>query len=257
MAAEVAMQAWLLGAPPVLALSLLAAERWRPARALPAVRGWHARAIALNLAIAPLMVLAGATWEPWLQRVALLDARTLPAPLAGLLGFLAFQFLMYGWHRAKHRNDGLWRWLHQIHHSPRRIEVLTAHYAHPLEFAIGLLLAGTLLYGGLGLSAEAFAWFALLETGNDLLQHANLRTPRWLGYVLQRPEMHRLHHERGVHAGNYGLPLWDALFGTWRNPRAGEVECGFDDARETRLGAMLAGIDVHAPPRRRCCLTFS
>ena len=45
--------------------------------------------------------------------------------------------------------------------TPQRIEVLTTHYAHPLEFALGLLLAGVVLYAGLGLSPAAFAWFAL------------------------------------------------------------------------------------------------
>ena len=251
------MELALAAATPVVALSLLAWERLAPAHPLPAVRGWHARALALNLAVAPLMVLAGMTWEPWLRDHAWLDARALPAPVAGLLGYLVFQLALYGWHRAKHAHDRLWRWLHQIHHSPQRIEVLTTHYAHPIEFGIGLALAGLVLYGGLGLSPAAFAWFALFETTTDLLQHANVRTPRWLGYALQRPEMHRLHHERGVHAGNYGLPLWDALFGTWRNPRAIDVECGFEPGLEQRLLPMLSGIDVHAPPRQRCCFAFA
>lgn len=249
------MEPALVAATPLAALTLLAWERLAPARRLPPVRGWHARAVALNLAIAPVMLLAGVTWEPLLRELAWLDARAVPAPLAGLCGFLGFQLALYGWHRAKHAHGGLWRWLHQIHHSPQRIEVLTAHYAHPLEFALGLLLAGVVLYGGLGLSPEAFAWFALIETSADLLQHANVRTPRWLGYLLQRPEMHRLHHERGVHARNYGLPLWDALFGTWHNPRSAEVECGFAPGLERQLWPMLAGRDLHAPPRRRCCFS--
>jgi sterol desaturase/sphingolipid hydroxylase (fatty acid hydroxylase superfamily) len=53
-----------------------------------------------------------------------------------------------------------------------------------------------------------------------MFQHANLRTPRWLGYIIQRPESHGIHHERGLHAFNYAdLPLWDMVFGTFRNPR--------------------------------------
>ena len=49
--------------------------------------------------------------------------------------------------------------------------------------------------------------------------HLNVRTPAWLGYVFQRPEMHAVHHLRGVHAYNYGVLAWsDMLFGTWRNP---------------------------------------
>ena len=53
-----------------------------------------------------------------------------------------------------------------------------------------------------------------------MFQHANIRTPHWLGYIVQRPESHSAHHERGVHARNYGdLPLFDIIFGTFHNPR--------------------------------------
>ena len=38
---------------------------------------------------------------------------------------------------------------------------------------------------------------------------ANVRTPQWLGYLVQRPESHSVHHQRGVHAYNYSdLPLF-------------------------------------------------
>ncbi len=48
----------------------------------------------------------------------------------------------------------------------------------------------------------------------------NIRTPQWLGYIVQRPESHSVHHGRGVHHYNYSdLPLFDILFGTFRNPR--------------------------------------
>ena len=43
-----------------------------------------------------------------------------------------------------------------------------------------------------------------------VFQHANVRTPRWLGYVIQRPESHCVHHERGLHAYNYAdLPVFE------------------------------------------------
>ena len=65
-----------------------------------------------------------------------------------------------------------------------------------------------------------------------------------MGVFIQRPEMHRLHHERGAHRGNYGLPLWDLMFGTWRNPREGQVECGFAPEKEAQIGPMLMCRDV-------------
>ncbi|MBX9460149.1 MAG: sterol desaturase family protein [Brevundimonas sp.] len=71
-----------------------------------------------------------------------------------------------------------------------------------------------------------------------------MRSPWWLGFFVQRPEMHRVHHERGVHANNYGLPLWDILFGTWRNPRTAPGECGFTEDKERMIGQMLLLKDV-------------
>ena len=55
----------------------------------------------------------------------------------------------------------------------------------------------------------------------------------------------------GIYTGvlnNYGdLPLWDMLFGTFRNPREWNAACGFGDA-ELRLADMLAGRDVNTLP---------
>jgi len=77
--------------------------------------------------------------------------------------------------------------------------------------------------------------------------HANLRTPRWLGFVIQRPEAHAVHHQRGLHGYNYGtLALWDAVFGTYRNPAVRQGEAGFWDGASARMGALLAGADVSA-----------
>jgi sterol desaturase/sphingolipid hydroxylase (fatty acid hydroxylase superfamily) len=60
------------------------------------------------------------------------------------------------------------------------------------------------------------------------------------------PEMHRIHHEHGVHRNNYGdIVWWDMLFGTYENPPTWDGRCGFDAAREEHLFAMLRFRDVH------------
>ena len=82
----------------------------------------------------------------------------------------------------------------------------------------------------------------------SFFQHWNVRTPRWLGLLIQRPEAHCLHHERGVHARNFGdLPLWDMIFGTFANPADFEGEVGFEAPADRRLGAMLVFVDVNRP----------
>jgi sterol desaturase/sphingolipid hydroxylase (fatty acid hydroxylase superfamily) len=96
-----------------------------------------------------------------------------------------------------------------------------------------------------GVSAEAALIANLTATFCSLFQHSNIRTPRWLGYLVQRPESHAAHHERGVHAHNYSdLPLWDMVFGTFRHPASAPREAGFYAGASAKLGRMLAFRDV-------------
>ena len=106
------------------------------------------------------------------------------------------------------------------------------------------LLNAVVAYVVLGVGPAAAALALLYVTAFNLVAHADLRTPWWLGFLVQRPEMHRVHHERGAHANNYGLPLWDLLFGTWRNPEVAPAQCGFGDDTERLIGQMLLLRDV-------------
>jgi sterol desaturase/sphingolipid hydroxylase (fatty acid hydroxylase superfamily) len=95
---------------------------------------------------------------------------------------------------------------------------------------------------GFGVSAEAAIIINLVATFFGLFQHANIKTPHWLGYFIQRPESHSAHHERGVHARNYSdLPLWDIVFGTFYNPNEFTGEVGFYEGGSKKLGPLLAG----------------
>ncbi|NJN40561.1 MAG: hypothetical protein HC807_06620, partial [Gammaproteobacteria bacterium] len=91
---------------------------------------------------------------------------------------------------------------------------------------------------------------ALLLSGwAELFYHWNVPTPYWIGYIIQRPESHCVHHQMHKHTSNFGdLPVWDILFGTFDNPRKFDAQCGFKDNRELKLGAMLLGEDVN--PRK-------
>ncbi len=97
----------------------------------------------------------------------------------------------------------------------------------------------------IGIAPAAATSVALLITFLAMLQHANIRTPRWLGYLIQRPESHTIHHGRGVHAHNYAdLPVFDMLFGTFRNPKGFTLETGFYDGASARLGDKLLFRDL-------------
>jgi sterol desaturase/sphingolipid hydroxylase (fatty acid hydroxylase superfamily) len=161
------------------------------------------------------------------------------------LGYLAITFIYYWWHRARHESALLWRLFHQVHHSPQRIEVITSFYKHPFEIVANGILSSAILYLLVGVSPEAAGLTVLLTGLAELFYHWNVATPYWLGFVFQRPESHCVHHQEGVHSFNYAdLPLWDMLFGTFKNPRTWSARCGLGAENESRLLTMLAGRDV-------------
>ena len=223
-------------------------ERLVPGWPLPRVRSWPLRVLAVNAVQLGVVLLAGLTWEAWLSSASLLTlSRHLSPATGGMLAYFVATFVFYWWHRWRHESDLLWRCFHQIHHSPQRLEVITSFYKHPLEMIANSLIGSALVYSVLGLSPEAGAVYTLCTAAGEFFYHTNVRTPRWVGYVFQRPEMHRIHHRHGRHRNNYGdIAWWDMLFGTWENPAEWRHRCGFDAHREQQLPAMLAFRDVHA-----------
>jgi sterol desaturase/sphingolipid hydroxylase (fatty acid hydroxylase superfamily) len=221
---------------------LMTLERIAPGSPLPPVRGWWIRSLAINLTQALAVYVGTLTWDRWLPALAWWRAEQLGTVPAAALGYLAITFFFYWWHRARHEVPLLWRWLHQVHHSAARIEVATSFYKHPVEILLNSLLSSFILHALLGLTPICASLVVTITGLAELVYHSNLSTPYWLGFVFQRPESHRRHHEIGHHRDNYSdLPLWDILFGTFDNPRRSPRECGFGRERERQLLRMLFG----------------
>ena len=164
-------------------------------------------------------------------------------------GILVYEFFHYWYHRGAHDWNWLWRAGHQLHHSAESLDAFGANYLPPVDAAMFATVASLVLFPLLGLSLEAGLVTALFLTFNAMFQHANISTPHWLGYLIQRPESHNIHHGRGIHRYNYSdLPLWDMVFDTYRNPRTlDDVTCGFYKGASSRLIDMLMGKDVSRP----------
>jgi sterol desaturase/sphingolipid hydroxylase (fatty acid hydroxylase superfamily) len=227
---------------PVTFAAMVVAERLRPGRALPAVRGWLAKGSAW-FAIA----CAGYAFVPaWVADRA--PRYGLPEALAALAVFVLADAIAQVVHRGLHRVAWAWRWVHQLHHSAERIDVAAAMYRHPLDLALQLaaLAVAVLAIGATPATAMLAAYLAL---ATRLFAHVNVRTPQWLGWIVQRPEAHAVHHARGVHAYNYGtLTVWDLVLGTFRNPaRFSSEPAGFWDGASREVGKMLVGRDVGEP----------
>jgi hypothetical protein len=155
----------------------------------------------------------------------LLDSSALGTLGGAALGVLVYELFHYGYHRAAHQWNWLWRTGHQMHHSAESLDAFGAYYLHPIDAAMFTTWSSLVLFPLLGVTPEAGVLGALFVAFNGIFQHANLNTPYWLGYLIQRPESHAIHHGRGIHRYNYAdLPLIDMLFGTFRNPRGQAVE---------------------------------
>ncbi len=235
----------------VVGLAMMVVEWRRPGRDWPQVRGWWARSILVNAMQAGVVYLAGLAWDTWMKEHSIWSveaAWSIGPSLGAVAGYVALTFVYYWWHRARHESPLLWRWFHQFHHSPQRIEVITSFYKHPFELIANGLISSSVMFLLLGLSPGAAAGATLISGLAELFYHWNVETPRWVGFIFQRPESHCVHHEEGKHHYNYGdLPIWDMLFGTFHNPGRWQGRCGFGED-ELRIGEMLIGRDVTRDP---------
>ena len=230
---------------PATFFAFLLLERFLTGRPQPKVRWWLVKGIVffgigglINTFLPAILgkVVAGHT---------LLDLSSLGTVGGAIVGLAAASLLDYWLHRVMHRSHFLWRWSHQMHHSAERVDMAGFAYTHPFELMLATTIAPiTSLALGVSPAGAAIAGFAYFTMG--LFSHINANTPAWLGYIVQRPEMHCVHHTRGVHAYNYGLPIWDLAFGTFRNPQTVDAEFGFWDGASRQVGKLLVGRDVSA-----------
>lgn len=224
----------------------LIAERLFPGRELPISKGWYSRAILVNFAQLIITLATARLWIELFGDTSIFRLANLEMPLLeGLIGWLVGTFFFYWWHRLRHAK-GWWLIFHQIHHSPSRIEIVTSFYKHPVEIFCDALLSAIVLYPLLGCSLMGAFWYNFFAGTGEYFYHANIRSPRWLRYIIQTPELHSIHHQYDVHKYNFAdLTIWDRLFGTYKDTTEFSERCGFPNGAEEKLIPMLAFKDVY------------
>ncbi len=223
-------------------------ESLNPGRQLPTIKYWKIRGIAVFFIYFYLASYLPLFWDKYLAPYQLLDLTGI-GTLGGIIaGVLLYEFGVYVWHRAMHKNDRLWKIFHQMHHSAERIDTYSAFYFSPLDM-IGWTVLGSICFTLIiGLSPQAATATLLIINFLGMFQHTNIKTPNWLGYIVQRPESHTIHHAKGIHAYNYSdLPIFDIIFGTFKNPKNYEHETGFYDGASKRILDMLLFRKVDQP----------
>lgn len=221
---------------------------FRPARRYAQPRFWRLNGLAVTALAVFLSFEVAAFWGGVFAEQSLLDGSALGPWLGALVGIVIYEFAHYAYHRGVHSSKWLWRFNHQMHHSAESLDPFGAYFLHPLDVFCFTTLSSLVLFPLLGLGLEAALLVNLWLIFNAMFQHANVNTPRWLGYIVQRPESHALHHGRGLHRYNYAdLPLIDMLFGTFRNPARADNAVGFYNGASNRWFEMAIAQDVSQP----------
>ncbi|WP_236017275.1 sterol desaturase family protein [Roseivirga sp. E12] len=183
--------------------------------------------------------------DEYLASYQLINLSGLDTVLQVVIGLLFYQFLLYFYHSAMHKSDTLWRIFHQMHHSSERLDIPSTYYFSLMDMIGFTLLASVCFAFFMGLSPIAISIVIFSLNFLSQFQHANIHTPHWLGWFIQRPEQHAVHHQRGEHKYNYSdFPIYDYLFGTFQNPRDNQNEAGFYDGASARIKDMLLFKDV-------------
>ena len=229
--------------PPVIIVGGLVlgaiAESVAPLRPRTRSRTRHA---AVNAAIGIPMLIAAAASGAALaaagkavdgHHVGVLRWAGAPAWLAIVVGFLAYDFASYTYHRASHHVPVLWR-LHRVHHTDDDVDVTTALRNHPLEFVpmTAFVVAAVLIVGINELTIELATPFVL---ATQVFSHIRTPLPRFveraLEWITATPAIHRTHHSPRVEEtnSNYAgiLIAWDRLLGTYK-PAAPDRPTGLD-----------------------------
>ena len=174
-----------------------------------------------------------------MHRFGLLHNLPLNPYLKVALGIPLLDLASYTFHRVWHRVPWLWR-LHRVHHNDPTPDVTTSLRFHPLDLLLQFPIQAVAL-GALGLPLLSAALYYTILLPLIFSQHANVRWPsgldRFLRVFISSPAYHRMHHSsvQSETDGNFAdlFPLWDRLFGTYREPR---------EVRQVRYG--LEGFDT-------------
>lgn len=231
----------------------IALDKLYSARQFPAIAWWKFKGVTSFVLYFVLAGYSPLLWDRALGQFSIFDASSQPIWLSVPIGLCVLEAGIYFWHRMLHRFDFLWRWFHQMHHSAERIDIFGVFYFHPLD-TLGWSLFGSIsLVGIYGMQGEHAAIVNLIAAFLAMFSHSNIKTPRWIGYFIQRPEAHAVHHQQGVHQKNFAeLPIFDILLGTFENPKEWNHQAGFYNGASSRILDVLFGRDISKPKN---CLT--
>ncbi|MCW3160369.1 sterol desaturase family protein [Chryseobacterium oryctis] len=225
---------------------LMMVEEIFPGRKLPNIKFWRIKGITAFVIYFFLSTYLPLIWNEYLAAYQIFDLSFLGNYWGALVAVLLYELGVYFWHRSMHKSNLLWKVFHQMHHSAERVDTYGAFFFSPMDMIGFTFLTSLAMVWFAGFTPQATIYAIYGATFLAVIQHTNIKTPQWMGYIFQRPESHSLHHAKGVHAFNYSdLPLFDIIFGTFRNPKEFSTETGFYNGASSKIGKMILFKDIY------------
>ncbi len=222
-----------------------------PARKLPHVRYWKTRSLTVFAVFFYLSSYLPLFVDPYLENYKLFDLTNLGTLGGTFVAVMLYEAFVFIWHFVMHKSNFLWLTFHQMHHSAERVDTYGAFYFSILDMIGFTMLGSFTLALFIGVTPQAITGMLLVTTFFSIFQHANIKTPQWIGYFIQRPESHSYHHAKNIHRHNYSdVPIFDIIFGTFYNPKEYEYETGFYPGASSRIFEMLTFQDINEKPER-------
>ena len=226
---------------------LMIAEELFPGRTLPYIKFWKLKGVSAFIIYFFLSSYLPLIWNETVSNYQIFNLSSLGNIWGAILALLLYEFGVYIWHRAMHKNNVLWRVFHQMHHSAERVDAYGAFFFSPMDMIGFTILTSLAMVWICGFTTQATIYAIYGATFLAVIQHANIKTPQWMGYIFQRPESHSMHHAKGIHAYNYSdLPLFDILLGTFRNPSEFSKETGFYLGASNKISDMILFKDINS-----------
>ena len=88
-----------------------------PARELPEIKNWKLRGLTSFAIFFYLSTYFPLIWDTYLVDYQIFDLTSLGTFGGAFVALMIYEFGLYLWHYAMHKNDTLWKIFHQMHHS--------------------------------------------------------------------------------------------------------------------------------------------
>lgn len=197
-----------------------------------------------NIAFAYLIVFV-ITWFTN-QKIGLLYLINIPYWLKVVLAVPLIDFTTYWFHRTAHKLPFVWRF-HRVHHSDTSLDSSSYMRAHPIESFFWFGAGNIVACGVFGLDLMGLGLYFLVSTPIVILEHTNLRFPRWwdktFGIILTTPNLHKIHHDQDQFYTDSNFAdifiLWDKIFGTYKYKSPEQIQFGLKEFDEKKKQTFL------------------